>query len=290
MPTAKKTAKKSFVPKVRTYTPYVPPEPKTKFTTPERQSFTISREGGWNRVHVSDVANSKMWALVQECDIEIGWLSTVSVMENGDFMIEDVYVPEQECTMSTTEITADGEAALIEELLGGADPMSINRLRCWGHSHVNMEVFASAVDESQTEDFIDRYDDLFIRVIANKRGDFMVNVYMLDEGLTLNHPMIVTGEPDPSYIDWAKSEVEQKVSRRVVTYNYAKNYGLDYEAKKVDIATADYWFDCGWIDQSMYDHFVDIADDFDPLNTEVSNTLTDVSESSTIDYSLLKGE
>lgn len=201
---------------VKRYTPgfKLPTRPvRTKFDRPFNETFTVSGMKGLPSVYITAVAHGKMYALVQECPIEISWLSSVTRDEDGDFVIHDVYVPLQTCSGTTTNISQEGESEMLMELVDAGRPQEINRLKCWGHSHVNMGVNPSGVDENQTQDFLDRFDDHFIRVIGNKRGELMCHVYMVKEGMILNNPPIIVNEDGVDYTDWAKAEIDAKVGR-----------------------------------------------------------------------------
>ena len=199
---------------------YTPPKPAprpTKFGRPKGETFTISGASGFPDVIISHKAHAKMWSLVQECPIEISWLSSVVRDEDGDFYIKDVYVPLQECSAATTVITADGEAEMMMELINSGNGSELGIMHCWGHSHVNMDVGSSGVDEDQTQDFIDKFDDHFVRFIGNKRGDLNCHVYLKGQGITLNQPKIIIedeqGDDDFDYSAWAIEQIEQKVTR-----------------------------------------------------------------------------
>ncbi len=211
---------------------YTPPKPTprpTKFGRPKGETFTISGASGFPDVIISHKAHSKMWNLVQECDIEISWLSSVIRDEDGDFYIKDVYVPLQECSFATTVITADGEAEMMMELISSGSGDELGIMHCWGHSHVNMDVGASGVDDTQTEEFIEKFDEHFIRFIGNKYGDLNCNVYLKKQGITLNQPKIIIESPfkddDFDYRSWAVEQIEKKVERATYVPSSKAGYG-----------------------------------------------------------------
>lgn len=189
-----------------------------EFKRPRSESFTVSGVQDFPDVIIEAEAHGKMMALIQTCDIEIGWMSSVTRCEvTGDFHINDVYVPLQECSAATTDITAEGDAALMMELIEAGKMDEINALRCWGHSHVDMGVSPSNTDETQTEEFCGRFTDHFIRVIGNKYGDLMCHVYLIGQGITLNNPDLVVKTNDVDYTDWAKEQIKTKVTQQVWT-------------------------------------------------------------------------
>jgi len=215
-----------------------PPKPVRSFDRPKNESFTVSFTGDneFPDVYVSGPAHGKMLALVKECPIEISWMCSVTRRDNGDFDINDVYVPLQFCGPANTEISEEGDEALMMELITAGKAEELNNLRCWGHSHVNMAVFASGTDESQTQDFLDNLgeagSDHFVRFIANKRGELLCHVYLLNQGIILNNPKMYIRVDDIDYSDWAKTQIADKVTRFAPAvaprpYGYGANMGAD---------------------------------------------------------------
>jgi len=222
---AEKNLKRSIVP----HLPKLVTKPRV-FKRPSREYFRIeSFPGKGPKVIIKKDAFLKMKALIAECSIEVSWMATCDMMDDGNFVIEDVFVPEQECSGTTTDMTIDGVALLINEMLETGRHKEINKLKCWGHSHVNMGVSPSGVDENQTDEFIERLDSFFIRVIGNKRADMSCHVYILGKGgvvrQILHHPDIeVEGAPyeNNEFTEWAKTEIDKKVKKRVWSWGGRK--------------------------------------------------------------------
>lgn len=203
---------------------------RNSFSRPRNESFSVSEPNAvYPKVIFKRPAFLKMKALITECDIEVSWMGSCEHTSQGDYEIQDVYVPNQRCSSVTTDMTEDGVALLMEELIETGKFKDIAKLKCWGHSHVNMGVFASGTDEQQTTDFTDRQDEFFIRLIGNKKGDMSCHVYIMkSEGVVeriLHHPEIVIEEAshvsetvygpiqEEDMSEWAKSEIEAKVQR-----------------------------------------------------------------------------
>jgi hypothetical protein len=128
-------------------------------------------------------AFTTMYALVDECPREVGWLGLVERVPNG-FLVDDIYIPEQTCTSVSTTISPDGLIKLSTELISRDKTGEIlNRLRFWGHSHVNMEVEPSRQDDIQIEEF-GQNSDFFIRAILNKKGKIKCDLFLFDYGIT----------------------------------------------------------------------------------------------------------
>lgn len=204
--------------------PYVPPprQPRGAFARPAGDKLTVvirdESRGTWPNVLISSVAHGKMRALIEACPIEVSWLATVRRVGRQDVLLEDIFVPPQSCSMGSTLVTEDGEAALLAELLAEGNHDAINALACWGHSHVHGGVFASGTDELQTEDFLRRARESrkshFVRLVANKYDDLFASVYQIAEGIEIHHAPIRAEKPlTGRYRAWAKREVELKVKK-----------------------------------------------------------------------------
>ena len=114
--------------------------------------------------------------LVDTISSEVGWLGIVDKFEDtGNYIVTDIYVPEQTVSGVETDISADALTKLAVELESQDIPSE--KLIYWGHSHVNMGVTPSRQDELQIEDFLENGCEFFIRGIYNKRGDSKVDVY-----------------------------------------------------------------------------------------------------------------
>lgn len=128
-------------------------------------------------------ALNKMKEYIRQSNKEIGWLGTV-VKENGMYNILDVYLFKQEVHETTTEITTDGLNEFAMEILSQEDGMEIwNNMKMWGHSHVNMSTSPSVQDDNQMDLFTQNANDFFIRIIANKKDEFRIDVWDYEKGV-----------------------------------------------------------------------------------------------------------
>lgn len=137
------------------------------------------------RIGITSDALTKMFVYVDECSYEIGWLGTVKQINEKYYIIEDVFLFDQEVHETTTEITPEGLTEFAEKLLQREDGLEIwNNLKMWGHSHVNMSVTPSAQDDKQMKDFAEIGHDWFIRLICNKKGDMKLDFFHYKLGIT----------------------------------------------------------------------------------------------------------
>lgn len=228
------------------------------FYRPDRTNITISRVSGkWPAVHIGPEAHGKMWALVQQSDIEVGWLSSCRLLEDGDFVIDDVFVPKQVCSIVSTTITPDGEAELLGDLLRANRQDIIQSLSVWGHSHVDLQVWPSHIDETQTQTFLRRHmkrgSQFFLRVIANRHGELYCGVYLFGLNLAVHNPVLHAEPFDASlWRLWAAEQLRTKVRRESLARHWYVANAADFELEKVDPLVLQRWLQVGNIDLEVY--------------------------------------
>ena len=180
--------------------------------------------GGVPDIYVSPLANAKMQHYVDIVSDEVGWLGTVEELECGDYLIEDVFLFEQRVSGATTEITEDALADFAQEVLQQEDGMEImNKLRFWGHSHVNMATMPSGQDNDQMDTFASSGHDFFIRGIFNKKGEVNFSIYDYAREVIFHHVdwQLYTEEND-ELRDEIEAEIKEKVSK--ISYATRHNY------------------------------------------------------------------
>ena len=117
----------------------------------------------------------KMKLYTKEVNDEVGWLGTVNKIGNN-YYVSDVFLFEQDVHGTTTEITPEGLTTFAEEILQEEDGVEKwNNMKLWGHSHVNMGVFASSQDDKQIKE-LKANTDFFIRVIMNKKDEIKIDI------------------------------------------------------------------------------------------------------------------
>ena len=152
------------------------------------------------KVYITAEAYVKLRKLVDATTTEIGWYGTVTKMPGFEsvFVIDDILVYPQTVTGATC--VQDDDRVFEFELNLSTD--QVNRKRFHGHSHVNMGVTPSGVDEQFYQDILTQVDDYFIVMITNKSGAYYTRFYdmqnnilytgipvqvMLDNGIALEH-------------------------------------------------------------------------------------------------------
>jgi hypothetical protein len=178
---------------------------------------------------ITPEAYNDMFVLIDEARTEVSWLGAVQRL-GDDFLIHEVFLPEQECTSSTTEMTEEGLTKLATELLERPDGMELwNSVRFWGHSHVRMDVFASGPDNDQMSLFKEQVkDDWFIRGIFNKDGSAKFWLFHLSSGIVINDVpwSIYSPVVDDERREAWRAQLKDKIThRRVTVYRSQWNPG-----------------------------------------------------------------
>ena len=122
-----------------------------------------------------------MRMLVDQMSTEVGWYGTVTKCPGlqETYVIEDILVYPQKVTGATCEQDEtkmfDFEMSLTTE--------QVNSKRFQGHSHVNMGVTPSGVDEQFYQDLLTQVNDYFIICITNKKNDYTVRFYDVENNI-----------------------------------------------------------------------------------------------------------
>lgn len=167
-------------------------------------------------VYMTREVFSRMWHFVDIADKEVSWLGTVRQTQYGNFLIEEVFLLEQEVSATQTEISEDGIARLAQELIDtrqdGVDV--VNRIRFWGHSHVQMDTSPSGQDENQMQHF-QQDCAWFVRGILNKLGCMRFDIFLWDIGVRITD---VSWAIYDEFVDRSRrAEIEADFKTKVTT-------------------------------------------------------------------------
>ena len=133
-------------------------------------------------LYFTPIAWIKMTALVSRFETEVQWHGMVRRISENEFEIYDVLVPPHEVSGAT--VTSEYKPYI--EWMDGLDDDTFNAVRFHGHSHVNMAVSPSAVDNKYRLDLVTQLpkptgdDDVFyIFLIINKKHEWSAEIYDL---------------------------------------------------------------------------------------------------------------
>ena len=163
---------------------------------------------------ISQLAYDKMYYYVDIADGEVGWIGTVSQYDNN-FLIEDVYLLEQKVSAATTELLTEGITKLSEEILQQPNGLETwNKIRFWGHSHVNMDTSPSGQDESQSLEIKTFGWPYLLRGILNKRGRMEFTLFLFGKDIRINDVRWKVRLPKNDALrTQIEGEFEQKVTK-----------------------------------------------------------------------------
>ena len=130
------------------------------------------------------VYSKKAWMktclLVMNRNLEVGWHGVARRLENpAEFIVEDVLVFPQKVTSASTE-PEDADYVNWQDSL---NTEIFNKVRLYGHSHVNMGVSPSSTDIKYRADLLTDVDDFYVFQIFNKKGYISSQVYDVREGI-----------------------------------------------------------------------------------------------------------
>lgn len=226
----------------------------------------LIKAGQAPKLYMCSDAYVKMGSLIKECTDEIGWFGTVEQIEDG-FVIKDIFVSPQTVTGSTVTSDEEEERKWRETL----DDDTYNSLRFHGHSHVNMGVTPSTVDERYRSEIIANIpkDGFFIFLIGNKRGELNIEVYDLKENIVYDEkdcPLkLVTSDGIP-VDDYVAKSMKNVKKNKVTTFSGYTGYGTTKKDDKEDWAGGskkkapgykEGSYASGWDDESWYDRYKD---------------------------------
>ena len=195
-------------------------------------------------IFITPGAYVKMRKLVDDTSTEIGWYGTVTKYPglNEVYVIEDIIVYPQKVTGATC-VQDDDKMFEFEMSL---TTEQVNHKRFHGHSHVNMGVTPSGVDEQFYQDILSQVNDYFIVTITNKRNEYTVRFYDMANNILYSDLPIRVLEDSGNALDIWYEEVKTKLSepKPVVT---EKKGSLD-------------WYNTAYKEQHKYNPY----DDYEP--------------------------
>lgn len=172
-------------------------------------------------VYITTEAYVKMRKLVDGVSTEIGWYGTVTKCPGLDnvFVIEDILVYPQTVTGVTCE--QDDDKMFGFEMSLTTD--QVNHKRFQGHSHVNMGVTPSGVDEQFYQDLLTQVTDYFIITVTNKNKAYTTRFYDIANNILYSDVPIKILLDDGTDLDaWFETAKNQLHNR--VTYTAPNNF------------------------------------------------------------------
>lgn len=196
-------------------------------------------------IYITADAYIKMRKLVSDTSTEIGWYGTVTKQPGLDevYIIDDIIVYPQRVTGVTCEQDDDKmfnfEMSLTTE--------QVNHKRFQGHSHVNMGVTPSGVDEQFYRDLLTQVNDYFIITVTNKREEYTTRFYDIANNIVYSDlPIRVITENGGILDAWYEDAKKQLVNRNAVSSTLGsttKTYTAAEQAKRLQKYSTRYDYD-----------------------------------------------
>ena len=175
-----------------------------------RCNFTY--ENRKTTVLLSPEAYRKIVALVSSFNDEVAWHGTVIRSTYSKFIIEDIFVYPQEVTGST--VNTDQEA--YTKWLYAFDDEVFNKIRLQGHSHVNMSVSPSGVNERHRQQILEQLeqDMFYIFMIWNKSLSIHTLVYDMSRNILYENSDVEVKLLTDEDMDTFLADAQEKVQKR----------------------------------------------------------------------------
>lgn len=223
------------------------------------EEYMNERQSAEPQVFITSEAYIKMRILVDKTSTELGWYGFVSKLPGLDnvYVIEDIIVYPQKVTGATCEQDEDRmfefEMSLTTE--------QVRARRFQAHSHVNMGVTPSGVDEAFYQDLLSQVRDYYIIMVTNKRGDNHIRFYDMENNIVYTELELKILLDNGTDVDkWYQEEVDNNLSKPTpIVSNDISNTnfkGSIFDDDKWDYATKSksiwdpYLFE--WIDEDDY--------------------------------------
>ncbi|HDY88578.1 MAG TPA: hypothetical protein ENH82_10790 [bacterium] len=172
--------------------------------------------------------------------LEISCLGSVHRQGNR-FFIEKFYLLKQSGSFAGTELDEDAIAEFMEQLMTEGKGDEVQRIKCWGHSHPDMDVFWSTTDDDTCRLLV---NDYLISICVSNNFAIRCRIDIASTlPITFDHvPVLCQIPEDKLPMKKYAEEVKNAVSERV--FSFVKR--LDVQSQKQDENTLEFYCEyCG---------------------------------------------
>jgi len=165
------------------------------------------------RILIIPSALAKLKLYISLSPTEVSGLGRMEVSKEGP-IIADVFLLPQTSSASETELDPEDLLAFLSRLVQeGQDP---SPFKVWWHSHGDLDLEWSAVDEATIETF---GSDVLVSVVGNRRGEFRCRLDLFQPARKVldGLPLMPLGPSDPEDLELrALIQTEIKVKVKVL--------------------------------------------------------------------------
>lgn len=195
---------------------------KHSFKSDERFGFLYFTADAW----------MKMTSLVSRFTTEVQWHGLTRRISEFEFEIYDIIVPPHEVTAAT--VTSDQKE--YNEWINALDDETFNAMHFHGHSHVNMHVSPSGVDDKYRNDVVTQLpkptkgeDVYYIFLIINRQHEWSAEIYDLtNNALYSTDDIGIEVQVGDTTIDKFIQEAKKVAIERKYTNGYAAGFAGPY--------------------------------------------------------------
>lgn len=159
-------------------------------------------------VLVPEAVWDKMKAWVDLANGEVSGMGEVERSEDGKtYTVKDIWLAKQECSAGSTNLDGSAVAELRERLY--TQGKALGGLKLWWHSHANMAVFWSGVDEA-TKAMLVKDSSWVLSMVVNKKRDVKacLDEVLHDGVLKLSHDDLAVYVDCPENANTAQYKAE----------------------------------------------------------------------------------
>jgi hypothetical protein len=189
-------------------------------------------------------AYRKIVALVTEFNSEVAWHGTAARSGDCEFTIEDIFVYPQEVTGST--VTTDQKA--YSEWLYALPDEVFNTIRMQGHSHVNMGVSPSGIDDKHRQEILGQLENdmFYIFMIWNKSLNIHTLIYDMSQNILYENKDIdvklLMGEGMEDFLTDVRAKVQKHsaVKKPKKPRKQKKSEPIQFDENMIEFGESDY--------------------------------------------------
>ena len=207
----------------------------------ERLTFSIAEDLA---VVLTRGAFEQLFGWAYSTSKEISCLGSVH-RDGNRFFIDKFYLLRQAGSSACTELDQDAIAELIEQLLAEGKSDEVQRIKCWAHSHPNMEAFWSKVDDSTCQLLV---NDYLISIVVGSnfavccRIDIAAPLPITLDNVPVLYEILKEGLPMEIYAE----QVRNMVSERVFAFANKEEKQEDQDKEQTGYAPTSYCGYCGY--------------------------------------------
>lgn len=166
-------------------------------------------------IYITTDTMAKMEALVKESPVEISWHGLVKRnKEKGCYLIYDIILFPQINSAAATNTDQEEYAKWLMNIMNDPDESKFDDMRMHGHSHVNMGVYSSGIDDGYQSELLTNIQDgdYYIFLILNKKKDLCALLYDYDQQIlfkTTDITIEVVSTDKKSITNWAADQIKE---------------------------------------------------------------------------------